>query len=76
MPIWQGINVELHGQSDNVLRAGLTPKHIDVPELLKALRFDGSRPANYRRSKNTTGETVFPTPTAEFDVVSHRFAVR
>ena len=25
--------------SDNVLRGGLTPKHIDVPELLKVLDF-------------------------------------
>jgi mannose-6-phosphate isomerase len=30
-----GIGVELLANSDNVVRAGLTPKHIDVPELLK-----------------------------------------
>jgi len=30
-----GTGVELLGNSDNVVRAGLTPKHIDVPELLK-----------------------------------------
>jgi mannose-6-phosphate isomerase len=32
-----GTGVELLANSDNVVRAGLTPKHIDVPELLKLL---------------------------------------
>ena len=32
-----GIAVEVLANSDNVLRAGLTPKHIDVPELLRIL---------------------------------------
>jgi mannose-6-phosphate isomerase len=30
-----GTGIELLANSDNVVRAGLTPKHIDVPELLK-----------------------------------------
>ncbi len=30
-----GLGVELMAASDNVLRGGLTPKHIDVPELLR-----------------------------------------
>jgi len=32
-----GLAVELMNASDNVLRAGLTPKHVDVPELLRVL---------------------------------------
>jgi len=32
-----GTGVELLANSDNVVRAGLTPKHVDVPELLKLL---------------------------------------
>jgi len=35
----EGIGIELMANSDNVLRGGLTPKHIDVPELLKVLNF-------------------------------------
>jgi mannose-6-phosphate isomerase len=35
----EGLGVELMGPSDNVLRGGLTPKHIDVPELLSVLDF-------------------------------------
>lgn len=34
-----GLGVELMAASDNVLRGGLTPKHIDVPELLAVLDF-------------------------------------
>jgi mannose-6-phosphate isomerase len=34
-----GVGIELMGASDNVLRGGLTPKHIDVPELLEVLDF-------------------------------------
>ena len=34
-----GCGVELMANSDNVLRAGLTPKHVDVPELLRVLDF-------------------------------------
>ncbi|KQQ22806.1 hypothetical protein ASF48_06535 [Rathayibacter sp. Leaf299] len=34
-----GTGVELMAASDNVLRGGLTPKHIDVPELVDVLEF-------------------------------------
>jgi len=35
-----GIGIELMAASDNVLRGGLTPKHVDVPELLDVLDFE------------------------------------
>ncbi len=35
-----GMAVEIMANSDNVLRGGLTPKHVDVPELLRVLDFD------------------------------------
>lgn len=35
-----GVGVEIMANSDNVLRGGLTPKHVDVPELLRVLDFD------------------------------------
>jgi mannose-6-phosphate isomerase len=34
-----GIGFEVMANSDNVLRGGLTPKHVDVPELLRVLDF-------------------------------------
>ena len=39
-----GWGVELMANSDNVLRAGLTPKHVDVPELLRVLDFTAGPP--------------------------------
>ncbi len=33
----QGLAVEVMAASDNVLRGGLTPKHVDVPELMRVL---------------------------------------
>lgn len=35
----RGTGVELMASSDNVLRGGLTPKHVDVPELVRVLDF-------------------------------------
>ena len=37
----EGTGVEIMASSDNVLRGGLTKKHVDVPELLAVLDFDG-----------------------------------
>jgi mannose-6-phosphate isomerase len=38
-----GLGIELMANSDNVLRGGLTPKHVDVPELLKVLTFEETK---------------------------------
>lgn len=40
-----GVALEIMANSDNVLRAGLTPKYIDIPELLANLKFD-EKPAD------------------------------
>lgn len=40
-----GTAVEIMNPSDNVLRAGLTPKHVDVPELTRILVDDQAAPA-------------------------------
>ena len=40
----EGQNVELMSNSDNVLRAGLTPKHIDIPELMRHTLFESVHP--------------------------------
>jgi mannose-6-phosphate isomerase len=40
----EGQNVELMANSDNVLRAGLTDKYVDVQELMKHVRFEATRP--------------------------------
>jgi mannose-6-phosphate isomerase len=40
----EGAGIELMANSDNVLRGGLTPKHVDVPELLRVLDFAAGPP--------------------------------
>lgn len=35
----RGMGVEIMANSDNVLRGGLTPKHVDIPELVHVLEF-------------------------------------
>ncbi|MEV8537204.1 mannose-6-phosphate isomerase, class I [Streptomyces sp. NPDC051211] len=59
-----GLGVELMANSDNVLRCGLTPKHVDVPELLNIVHFEPSEPAVLRPEGN--GEEVYDTPVDEF----------
>ncbi|MFF3651807.1 mannose-6-phosphate isomerase, class I [Streptomyces sp. NPDC002181] len=66
-----GLGVELLANSDNVLRAGLTPKHVDVPELLKIVRFEPADPAVQRPEGN--GEEVYESPVDEFRL--SRFAL-
>jgi mannose-6-phosphate isomerase len=60
-----GVAVEIMANSDNVLRAGLTPKHVDVAELLSILEFtDG--PVAPVRPVTSGVEQVYVTPTPEF----------
>ena len=43
-PYLEGQNIELMANSDNVLRGGLTPKHIDIEELLEHIKFEPTYP--------------------------------
>ncbi|MFE6064347.1 mannose-6-phosphate isomerase, class I [Streptomyces sp. NPDC056431] len=61
-----GLGVEIMANSDNVLRCGLTPKHIDVPELLRVVRFEPTDPAVLRPEASPSGEEVYDTPIDEF----------
>jgi mannose-6-phosphate isomerase len=60
-----GTGVELMASSDNVLRGGLTPKHVDVTELLRVLDFD-SGPAKLVPTEQRGGEIHYLTPATEF----------
>ncbi|MEV6552990.1 mannose-6-phosphate isomerase, class I [Streptomyces sp. NPDC051597] len=61
-----GMGVEIMANSDNVLRCGLTPKHVDVPELLRVVRFEAGDPGVLRPEASETGEEVYETPIDEF----------
>jgi mannose-6-phosphate isomerase len=61
----RGLGVEIMGSSDNVLRGGLTSKHVDVRELLSALSFTAGPPP-LMTPRREGGEEVYPTPAREF----------
>ncbi|MFD7966394.1 mannose-6-phosphate isomerase, class I [Streptomyces zaomyceticus] len=62
----EGLGVEIMANSDNVLRCGLTPKHVDVPELLRVVRFEPADPSVLRPEASPSGEEVYDTPIDEF----------
>ena len=61
----QGMAMEVMANSDNVLRGGLTPKHVDVPELLRVLDFTPVPDARVCTRRDGI-ELLYDTPTVEF----------
>ena len=65
----EGKNMEIMANSDNVLRGGLTPKHVDVPELMKHVQFKAVEPEIIRGVPiEENGEEIFPSPAADFEL--------
>ncbi|MGL6314188.1 mannose-6-phosphate isomerase, class I [Vibrio sp. WXL103] len=63
----QGMGLEIMANSDNVLRAGLTPKHIDVAELIDNTKFESIDPDNIRlRPVEKEGRLSYPIPVDDF----------
>lgn len=63
----QGAGVELMANSDNVIRAGLTAKHIDRDLLLRVADFSPSLP-EIQSLREDSGNTTFSTPFQEFQL--------
>ena len=64
-----GVGFEVMANSDNVLRGGLTPKHVDVPELLRVLDFTPTDDLVIRPQVMSDGfELGYATPAPEFAV--------
>lgn len=62
-----GLGVEVMANSDNVLRGGLTPKHVDIPALLETLvPVTGPWPKALFHSRN--GVTRWTTDAAEVEL--------
>lgn len=62
-----GAAVELMANSDNVLRAGLTEKHVDPQTLLEVVRFESGPPVVLDAiPRGDSGAATYPVPTAEF----------
>lgn len=63
-----GLGVELMAASDNVLRGGLTPKHIDVPELLAVLDDRTGTPPVISARSVAPGVGEYEVPAADFSL--------
>ncbi|MFB7946744.1 mannose-6-phosphate isomerase, class I [Kitasatospora phosalacinea] len=72
----RGTGVEIMANSDNVLRCGFTPKHVDVPELLRVVDFRGGRPEVLRPEPGADGERPYPVPIDEFRLSRYDLADR
>ena len=64
----EGTALEIMANSDNVLRGGLTPKHVDLQELLATLVFDAHAPELLQAEDSGPGERSFRTPAREFEL--------
>ncbi|EKK5244558.1 mannose-6-phosphate isomerase [Cronobacter sakazakii] len=68
----QGVALEVMANSDNVLRAGLTPKYIDIPELVANVKFV-AKPAGELLTQPVKQESAleFPIPVEDFAFSLH-----
>ncbi len=64
----EGLGVEIMANSDNVLRGGLTSKHVDVPELMRLLTFRCEPPCVLVPRAQPDGANVYTTPAEEFEL--------
>jgi mannose-6-phosphate isomerase len=71
-----GVGVELMASSDNVLRGGLTKKHVDVPELMRVLDFGDGPVVPLRARPLDANERVWDTPAREFRLSAIELAAR
>ena len=62
----EGQNIELMANSDNVLRGGLTPKHIDIEELIQHVQFIPTYPNILRGEVMNEFEVIYPCPVNDF----------
>lgn len=69
----EGQNVELMANSDNVLRGGLTPKHVDVEELIRHTRFEGIAPAVLKGNAGEKGQQNYPAKVPDFSLSKIQF---
>ena len=67
-----GVAVEIMANSDNVLRAGLTSKHVDIPELLRAVDCVAAPPIRIAPEHVYDATDVFYAPVDDFELsVTH-----
>lgn len=68
----RGQNIELMAESDNVIRGGLTPKHIDIAELLKVISYQAIEPKIIAPAQGS----AYTYPTEAYDFALERLSYR
>ncbi|XAS64984.1 mannose-6-phosphate isomerase, class I [Micrococcaceae bacterium Sec5.8] len=63
-----GLGVEVMASSDNVLRGGLTPKFVDIPELLRTVSFEAAGVPKLEPETTMLGQELFRPPFREFQL--------
>ena len=73
----QGVGLEVMANSDNVLRAGLTPKYIDIPELIANVKFI-PKPAEslLMAPLEQDNSTIYPIPVDDFAFSMHQLSAK
>lgn len=72
-----GVALEIMANSDNVLRAGLTPKHIDIDELISRVNFAAKPPETLlTQPQQYNNETHFPVPADDFAFSLHTISTQ
>ena len=71
----RGVALEVMANSDNVLRAGLTPKYIDIPALLANVKFTPT-PQSQLLTRPLAQESMlrFPVPVEDFAFAIHNLS--
>lgn len=64
----RGTGIEVMASSDNVIRGGLTTKHIAIDELVRVVDFGWAEPEVIDPTQTSTGVFDYPTHCDEFDV--------
>ena len=64
----KGVGVEIMASSDNVLRAGLTAKHVDIPELLANVDYVAAPPIRIAPERFHGATRVFYAPVDDFEL--------
>ncbi|QCO97490.1 mannose-6-phosphate isomerase, class I [Arthrobacter sp. 24S4-2] len=63
-----GLGIEVMASSDNVLRGGLTPKFVDVPELLNTIEFESVGVPMLAAETSALGQELYRPPFREFQL--------
>ncbi|MFT4245409.1 MAG: mannose-6-phosphate isomerase, class I [Micrococcaceae bacterium] len=64
----KGLGIEVMASSDNVLRGGLTPKHMDITELLEVVEFKATDVSFLEPEEDELGRAILHPPFEEFQL--------